>query len=52
MIPVWFTSAPPGVFDESSRVGGLTFDPKGNTEEQLRRTADLLKVKIGMRSRR
>ncbi len=27
VIPVWFANAPAGVFDESSRVGGISFEP-------------------------
>ena len=26
VIPIWFADAPPGMFDESSRVGGMTYD--------------------------
>jgi hypothetical protein len=42
VIPVWFTTAPPGLFDEAVRVGGVTFDPNGDVDAQLRSIADLL----------
>lgn len=35
VIPIWFTTAPPGLFDETVRVGGITFDPDGEVELQL-----------------
>ena len=35
VIPIWFTSAPPGIFDESTRVGGLTFNPSDGIDEQM-----------------
>jgi hypothetical protein len=46
VIPVWFKNAPPGIFDESSRVGGITFDPDGNTAEQVTAIADLCRRKM------
>lgn len=42
VIPVWFTTAPPGLFDETVRVGGVTFDPAGDVDAQLRGIADML----------
>ncbi|XOV87013.1 MAG: TIR domain-containing protein [Pseudomonadota bacterium] len=36
VIPVWFTTAPPGMFDESRKVGGLTLDPNADLEPQLK----------------
>ena len=27
VIPIWFPEAPPGMFDETTKVGGITFDP-------------------------
>lgn len=35
VIPVWFANCPPGIFDESKRVGGLVYDPLGDAEEQI-----------------
>jgi hypothetical protein len=46
VIPVWFANVPPGVFDESSRVGGITFDPAGDINAQVQKIADLLARKI------
>jgi hypothetical protein len=46
VIPIWFANAPPGMFDESSRVGGITFDPAGNVAAQIQAIADLLSRKI------
>ncbi|MCL4212736.1 MAG: TIR domain-containing protein [Gemmatimonadales bacterium] len=47
VIPVWFANAPPGLFDESTRVGGCTFDPNAEQYRQLSEIADLLRRKIG-----
>ena len=49
VVPIWFTSAPPGVFDDSTRVGGYHFDPAGDTEAQLHEVAQLLTRKMGDR---
>lgn len=46
VIPVWFASAPPGIFDESSRVGGITFDPSVDVDAQVQEIAELLSRKI------
>jgi hypothetical protein len=35
VIPIWFSTAPTGIFDETRRVGGLEFDPAGNLDEQV-----------------
>ncbi len=42
VIPMWFTNAPPGMFDESSDVGGITFDPDGDVEGQLGEISEML----------
>lgn len=47
VVPVWFTTAPPGVFDDSTRVGGYHFDPTGDVERQLQELAQLLTRKMG-----
>ena len=47
VIPIWFTTAPPGAFDESPRVGGITFDPTVDLQSQIDGIADLLRRKIG-----
>lgn len=46
VIPVWFANAPPGIFDESSRVGGIAFDPAGDVGAQIQEIVDLLSRKI------
>lgn len=46
VIPIWFTTAPPGIFDESARVGGKTYDPNGDVDAQVADIADLLRRKI------
>lgn len=46
VIPVWFTTAPPGVFDESARVGGISLDPAGDVNAQVEAIAELLSRKI------
>lgn len=46
VIPVWFTTAPQGMFDESTRVGGVSFDPENNIDEQIAAIAELLLKKI------
>jgi hypothetical protein len=50
VIPIWYSTAPPGAFDESSRVGGITFDPTHDQEDQLVKIAALLREKIKERS--
>lgn len=34
IIPIWFSDATPGMFDESLRYGGISFDVNGNIDEQ------------------
>jgi hypothetical protein len=46
VIPVWFSTAPPGIFDESARVGGYRFDPNGDVTAQMREFADQLRGKL------
>jgi hypothetical protein len=46
VIPVWFANAPPGTFDESSRIGGVCFDPELGYAKQVESIADLLSRKI------
>jgi hypothetical protein len=47
VVPVWFANAPPGMFDEARRVGGLDFDPAKDPGPQIAAMADLLSRKIG-----
>jgi hypothetical protein len=46
VVPVWFTTAPPGLFDETVRVGGVTFDPNADVDGQLRSIAELLAKRL------
>jgi hypothetical protein len=46
VIPIWFTNVPPSAFDESTRVGGVTLDPAGGIEEQVRKIAELCRQKL------
>jgi hypothetical protein len=46
VIPVWFTDAPAGMFDESRKYGGMTFDPAGDLVSQVRGIADALSKKL------
>jgi hypothetical protein len=50
VIPVWFTTAPPGVFDESVRIGGFAFDPAGDVDTQLEQLAETLTRKLSERA--
>lgn len=47
VIPIWFTDAPPGMFDESTRVGGFIFDPTENAEKQVALITDSLVRRAG-----
>jgi hypothetical protein len=46
VIPIWFTTAPPGIFDESRRYGGLEIDPNGDLQQQCERIAKTLLKKL------
>jgi hypothetical protein len=46
VIPIWFANAEPGMFDESTRVGGIVFDPNSDVEAQLLKIVELLRKKI------
>lgn len=46
VIPVWYSDSAPGVFDESRRVGGMTFDPSSDLEDQLMAIVDALARKL------
>jgi hypothetical protein len=42
VIPIWFSDCTPGMFDESRKVGGLTFDTKEDLKTQAASIADIL----------
>jgi hypothetical protein len=46
VIPIWFSDAPSGVFDESLRVGGLTYDRNQHEDDQISEIAELLLRKL------
>lgn len=46
VIPVWFKDAPPGMFDETNRVGGLSYDRDKDTESQVSYIAETLIKKL------
>lgn len=46
VIPIWFADAPPGMFDETTRFGGITLDRSANIEEQIGMIAGLLLRKL------
>jgi hypothetical protein len=46
VIPVWFSDAAPGMFDESRRYGGVTLDVNGDLDGQIRRIAGLALRKL------
>ena len=48
VIPIWFKDAPPGMFDESTQVGGLIFDPDGNHYEQAEGIAEILRRRMSL----
>jgi hypothetical protein len=35
VIPIWFSDAPPGMFDESVRFGGMVYDVAGDMQSQI-----------------
>lgn len=46
VIPIWFNNCPPGMFDESTKYGGLEFDSSGDLETEVVRIGEALKKKI------
>lgn len=46
VIPIWFSDAPPGLFDESSRIGGITFDVAKDRTAQVSDICETLAKKI------
>jgi hypothetical protein len=50
VIPIWFKNAPPSMFDQSRKVGGLSFDSSIDVEHQLEEIADTLSKKMAERA--
>jgi hypothetical protein len=46
IVPIWFADAPPGMFDETTRVGGVTIDRTADIADQVSGIVDLLLKKI------
>ena len=46
VIPIWYTDTSPGFFDESRRVGGMTFDPSSDLTSQATAIAETLAKKL------
>lgn len=46
VIPVWFTTAPPGTFDETTRLGGIQYDPSQDMDAQVEEIARVLTRKL------
>jgi hypothetical protein len=46
VIPVWLSTAPAGIFDETSRIGGLSIDINADIDSQLGLIADILSKRI------
>ena len=46
VIPIWFTTSPAGMFDETRRYGGLTIDPEKDVSTQVSTIASLLVKKL------
>lgn len=46
VIPIWYADAMPGMFDESKRVGGMTFDSKGDFPGQVQKIVETLSARL------
>lgn len=46
VVPIWFSDAPPSMFDESRRLGGIEFDRTGNLRAQVEQIAEQLMRKL------
>ena len=53
VIPIWFSDAPPGIFDECTRVGGMTFDVTRDPAPQIASICEALtrKLRTAIKSR-
>jgi hypothetical protein len=47
VIPIWFSDAPLGMFDEARRVGGLMFERGKDSAEQILEFSQVLMKKLG-----
>jgi hypothetical protein len=46
VIPIWYTDNYPGVFDETYKIGGISFDPAKDLEVQVKEITQMLKDKL------
>ncbi|MFD0696493.1 TIR domain-containing protein [Paenibacillus sp. GCM10027628] len=46
VIPIWFNDAPVGLFDETSKIGGIDFDRNSNFETQIKYISEILMKKL------
>lgn len=46
VIPIWYNDAPPGIFDRSRQVGGISFDVARDLGDQVQEIADTLSAKL------
>lgn len=46
VVPIWYSDAAPGLFDESRRVGGMTFDPSADLHGQVQAIVGSLAAKL------
>jgi hypothetical protein len=46
VIPIWFADTPVGMFDETARVGGMTFDREVDLDTQIEEFATLALMKL------
>ena len=46
VIPVWFSDVPPGMFDATRKKGGLSFDPSGDTANQVKKLSRAVLKKL------
>nr|WP_240966787.1 TIR domain-containing protein [Nodosilinea sp. P-1105] len=46
VVPIWYTDTTPGMFDESLKYGGLSFNPEGDLSTQVEAIAGVLAQKM------
>ena len=46
IIPIWYTDNYPGLFDETQKLGGLSFDPEKSLDEQAEEIVEVLIEKL------
>jgi hypothetical protein len=51
VVPIWSTTVPPSAFDETRRIGGLSFDPLGDLDVQAREAARAIASMVEERDR-